>query len=281
MGDVAVDEVGVVDVGGPVPLRPVELSVVVPAHDSALVVEDTVRRLVERLRGRRAEVVLVENGSTDDTADRCAALAAGWDDPDVDLVVLRSEKGMGAALRTGVLASRGATVLLTADDLPFGFDDVDAFQAMPEPRPAAVIGSKAHPASVVERGPARAALTWGFGVLRRWVVGMRTGDPQGTFLVDGALLRDLAPALVEQGFLFSTELAMALELRGITPVEVPVRLSRGHGDHTSRVRRADVVSMATGLWRLRGRRGVLRGAARPAGARADGPAGGLHYPGET
>ena len=32
---------------------------------------------------------------------------------------------------------------------------------------------------------------------------------QGTFLVDGALLRDLAPALVEQGFLFSTELAGA------------------------------------------------------------------------
>lgn len=255
-------------VSGPVPSsRPeaVELSVVIPAHNSARVIEATVDAFVEYLSGRTAEIIVVENGSTDSTADICARLEAGWTHPAVALHVLTSDKGMGNALRLGVEQSRGDRVLLTADDLPFGFDDLDAdaqLACKTGAAPLVAIGSKAHPESAVERGVLRGVMTFGFTSLRRIVLGTRTRDPQGTFIVDGTLLRAVAPQLIEPGFLFTTELDYAVELAGVRPVELPVRLSESHRSEPSRVAFVDVVKMARGLLSLRGRRHELQAAAR-------------------
>lgn len=235
----------------------IELSVVIPARNAGALVEGTVELLANRLAGQRAELLVVENASTDDTFERCRRLAERWSDPTIELSVLRSEAGMGNALRTGALASRGAAVLLTADDLPFGTDDLAAADQLRAEAdgvlPPVIIGSKAHPDSRVNRGVLRALFTRGYATLRRVVLGMQTGDPQGTFIVEGALLRQLAPHLVEPGFLFTTELAYVAELLGIPPVEVPVSLRAGHGAHKSRVSIADAVTMAGGLRRLRRR----------------------------
>ena len=236
---------------------PKALSVVVPAYNSAAVIEQTVHRVAERLAGHDVEIIVVENGSTDDTVAICTRLAADWTPGPVSLIVLRSEKGMGNALRTGAEASRGAHVLLTADDLPFGFDDLDGAEKLAAGHdgrlPEVVIGSKAHPDSQVRRGALRGTLTWGFAALRRVVLGMRTGDPQGTVLMDGDLMRGLVPDLVEPGFLFTTELVYLAERAGIVPVEVPVRLSDDHDSHETRISRADVLAMGVGLFRLRAR----------------------------
>ncbi len=75
---------------------------------------------------------------------------------------------------------------------------------------------------------------------------MRTGDPQGTVLMDGDLMRGLVPDLVEPGFLFTTELVYLAERAGIVPVEVPVRLSDDHDSHETRISRADVLAMGGG-----------------------------------
>ncbi|RVW01019.1 glycosyltransferase [Rhodococcus spongiicola] len=254
------------------PESDVALSIVIPAHNSGTVLEVTVRRFAERFRGQSVEIIAVENGSTDDTPAICAAIADGWDTAGVSFVPMRSDKGMGNALRAGALASRGSRVLLTADDLPFGFDDVDGADRVEREtgrRPAVVIGSKAHPNSVADRGLPRAVMTRSFAILRRVILGTRTGDPQGTFLVDGDLLRALVPHLVESGFLFTTELDYAVESAGIRPVEVPIRLSGEHRAHASRISAGDVVRMAKGLWSLRRRRSALRSAASAAaGARS-------------
>ncbi|MGZ4587500.1 MAG: glycosyltransferase [Mycobacteriaceae bacterium] len=232
----------------------VMLSVVVPAYNSVGVIEATVRRLAERLAGVESEIIVVENGSSDGTLAYCQDLASTWDCESTSLTVLSSEKGMGNALSAGALVSRGRRVLLTADDLPFGFDDLDADATFGDNPPPVLVGSKSHADSAIHRGFVRDTMTFGFAALRRVALNMRTGDPQGTFVVDGALLRGLVPKLREPGFLFTTELAYALELRGIRAHEVPVRLSTEHSSHGTRVSRADVVSMGLGLLRLRKRR---------------------------
>ncbi|MCZ4516976.1 glycosyltransferase [Rhodococcus ruber] len=253
---------------GPAPSsrpEPVELSVVIPAHNSARVIESTVEAFADYLSGRTAEIIVIENGSTDATADISRRLHDRWANPTVSLVVLTSAKGMGNALRLGVEHSRGDRVLLTADDLPFGFDDLNAAAQLTSETgstPLVAIGSKAHPKSAVERGVLRAVMTFGFTSLRRIVLGTRTGDPQGTFIVDGTLLRAVAPELIEPGFLFTTELDYAVELAGVRPVELPVRLSESHRSEPSRVAIGDVVKMARGLLSLRGRRHELLAAAR-------------------
>ncbi|MGN7135391.1 glycosyltransferase [Rhodococcoides corynebacterioides] len=245
-------------------VRAVDLSVVIPAHNSAAVIESTVTAFAEHLVDRTSEIVVVENGSTDNTSAICAQLEREWTTERTALRVLHSDKGMGNALRLGILRSRGDQVLLTADDLPFGFDDLagaDDHARRSTVAAPVYIGSKAHPRSEVERGVLRATMTLGFATLRRIVLRTRTGDPQGTFLLDGPLARELAPALTEPGFLFTTELDYAVELAGIRPVEVPVRLSDSHHDQASRVAPSDIVAMARGLWQLRARRRGLRDAA--------------------
>lgn len=241
-----------------------DLSIVIPAHNSGRVLEVTVGRFGDYLTGIPAEIIVVENGSTDDTALICRRLEQEWNHPTVALRLFTSDKGMGNALRVGSSNSRGAQVLLTADDLPFGFDDLDAARVLTESMghaPLLMIGSKGHPESVIDRGPMRSTMTRGFSILRRLILGTRAKDPQGTFLIDGDLLRSLVGSLAEPGFLFTTELDYALELAGIEPVELPVRLSDSHRDQPSRVAGGDVLAMARGLLSLRGRKDELKAAA--------------------
>ena len=238
--------------GSPLPAA-TALSYVVPAHNSTPAIEATLRALASRLEGRDAEVIVVENGSTDGTGALLERIEGSWDRPGVSLRVLRSATGMGNAYRAGIAASRGARVVLTADDLPFGFDDLVAAERVDPAVHPVVIGSKAHRDSDVDRGFVRAVLTGGFRLLRRLLLGMRTGDPQGTFVLDGGWARRIGPRLTEPGYLVTTELCYLAEREGVQPLEVPVRLSPQHRDHRSRVTVRDVGQMAVGLLRIRRR----------------------------
>ena len=239
----------------PEPDAGLALSFVIPAHNSSAVIEDTLEAVAKRLAETSAEIIVVENGSTDDTRGILDRLASSWPAAAPILRVTNSPKGLGNALRLGIMESAGSTVVIAADDLPFGFDDLDAAERLGFTGNRVVIGSKAHPRSEIERPLLRTTLTNGFRVLRWIILGMRTADPQGSYIIDGRWARSVAPSLQEPGFLFSTELAYAAEQSGIRPVEVPVRLRDSH--HGTRIRISDIYKMGIGLLAVRRRRRVL------------------------
>lgn len=212
------------------------ISVVVPTRNGEAVLDATLAALAERLTGED-ELVVVENGSTDGTSALLDRLASTWPH-DVPLVVLHSDPGLGNALRTGVLASRGQHVLLTADDLPFGFSDLDGFLALPDAAVVAV-GSKAHPASEVDRSWRREAQSRVFRSLRRALLHSAVGDSQGTIWVDGDWVRSFAMVSRETGLMWTVELVLAAEQQGVDVWEVPVRLSDAHDTRASRFRVRD------------------------------------------
>ncbi|WP_018347713.1 glycosyltransferase [Longispora albida] len=235
------------------------ISYVIGAHNSESVIKDTLGAIAGRLAGIPSEIIIVENGSTDRTREVLADLRASWPEGPVQLVCLTAPKGLGHAIRTGVRASTGETVVLTADDLPFGFDELDAAEQVDIREKKVLIGSKAHPESAVDRSFFRTFISFGYLVVRRLAIGLKTGDPQGTYVLDGDWARRVEPALVEGGFLVTTELSYAAELAGIMPIEVPVRLRRA--SHATRISFADPFKMALGLVALRGRRKRLKAAA--------------------
>jgi glycosyltransferase involved in cell wall biosynthesis len=239
----------------PEPDAGVSLSFVIPAHNSSAVIEDTLEAVAKRLADTSAEIIVVENGSTDDTRGILDRLSSNWPAGAPTLRVTDSAKGLGNALRLGILESTGRTVVIAADDLPFGFDDLDAAERLGLASNRIVIGSKAHPRSEIERPILRVTLTNGFRVLRWIILRMRTADPQGSYIIDGRWARAVAPSLNEPGFLFSTELAYAAEQSGIRPVEVPVRLRDSH--HGTRIRISDIYKMGIGLLAVRRRRRAL------------------------
>ena len=219
------------------------LSIIVPAHNSGTRLEGTVDLLRRELGDAGIEVIIVENGSTDDTwevAQRLAATSGPF-----PVLACQSDVGLGAAYREGIRRTSGQTLLLTADDLPFGLTDIDAWRRVDAT--ALVVGSKAHRESRVPRS-----------LLRSVVLGMTVADCQGTIFAPRDWLAARLPDLREDGYLASTEIVYLAQQQGKPVIEVPVTLAPRHDDGKTRIRLGDIRDMAFGLLRLRARRRELR-----------------------
>ena len=86
--------------------------VFLPAHDEQATVADVVRRIPHQVLGRRVQVLVIDDGSRDDTARRASEAGA-------EVVSFGSNRGLGAAVRAGLEAGAAsgaaATVFLDAD----------------------------------------------------------------------------------------------------------------------------------------------------------------------
>jgi glycosyltransferase involved in cell wall biosynthesis len=93
------------------------LTVVLPCFDEAENLPDAVRLATDAAERCAAthEIVVVDDGSSDDTADVAARLVAL--DPRRRLIVHGENCGYGQALRTGIAAARLPWVLLIDADL--------------------------------------------------------------------------------------------------------------------------------------------------------------------
>jgi len=100
------------------------ISIVVPTHDDAGVVGETIRRLDRYFdeTGLSYEIVVVDDGSTDDTADVVANAIDAC--PRVRLISTGRNCGKGAAVRTGILDSSGEVAVFVDSDLPYPIQGV-------------------------------------------------------------------------------------------------------------------------------------------------------------
>jgi hypothetical protein len=162
---------------------------------------------------------------------------------------MQSEQGLGNAFKFGILATNGDLVVATADDLPFGFSDLDNLLKL-ETRPSIAIGSKAHPHSQLERTPVRFLASSGLRVLRMLLLKLRVGDTQGTYLLNGEVARNLAFRCSQPGYIFTTELSYLATLRGEKIVELPIILDSEIRPSTVRIVR-DSILMLKGMIEIR------------------------------
>lgn len=101
----------------------IELSLVLPAHNEAAGIEAVVREVAktaELLAGRRAEVLVIDDGSTDDTGAILDRLASEL--PAVEVIHQVPNRGHGPALLRGFDQARGRWIghLDTDDQIPTG-----------------------------------------------------------------------------------------------------------------------------------------------------------------
>jgi glycosyltransferase involved in cell wall biosynthesis len=96
-----------------------DLSIVIPAFDERARLGESLRKIQAYIQAERsnAELIVVDDGSGDDTAE--VALAVLAEQPDICSRVIRYEanRGKGYAVRTGLLAAHGDVALFTDADL--------------------------------------------------------------------------------------------------------------------------------------------------------------------
>ena len=120
----------------------VRLSLVIPAYFEEEGIGPTIERVEADLGHLRAdggfEIVVVDDGSTDDTAG--AATRAGAD----RVVRVAQNSGKGAAVRAGMLAARGRTIAFTDADLSYSPAQVLGLLERVEEGWDIVVGSRRH-----------------------------------------------------------------------------------------------------------------------------------------
>jgi len=230
---------------------PLHISVVIPAYNEADRLEATLQAVDIWLRqyGAQAEVIVVDDGSSDATGE----LAQRWQGGELPLRVLRHERnrGKGAAVRTGVLAARGELILVTDADLSTPIEEAAKLLALIDGRDV-VIGSRAAPGADlrVPQGWLRQLLGKSFNRILR-IAGMTTyRDTQCGFKLwrSGAAHAVFSSSRID-GFAFDVEVLLLAQRGGYHLAEVGVEW---RNSPQSRVRMvSDSVKMflaVLGLW---------------------------------
>jgi dolichyl-phosphate beta-glucosyltransferase len=225
-------------------------TIIVPAFDEAPRIGATVAAVRAAL-GALAddgglEVIVVDDGSTDDTADR--ALGAGTD----QIVVLPENRGKGAAIRAGVAAARGRTIAFTDADLAYSPDQLRRVIGEVEAGWDVAVGNRRHPDTERVRG-AGTLRDVGSRAVNLLAMGVLLSHPHDTQCGLKAFRSDVAKNVFALGrvdrFAFDIEVLHLIERHGYTVTEVPVRLEVGERSTVQLV--PDTLRLLRDLWRIR------------------------------
>ena len=231
---------------------------VIPAYNESLVIKQTIQSLVlifDEVLVPRAidwEILVVDNASSDGTADVVSSL----EHPKVGTLIL-SEKGKGRAVRAGFSSVVADVFGFTDADLSVSPEEIaSAFLRIGEGEAGIVIGSRAHPNSVLPgREWWRTVSSRIFNLASRLMIGVPFGDTQCPLKVMDQEHRDLFLSTQEDTWFFDAEF-LALVHRLDRPIlEVPVLWSEHrYPDRKSKLSTTrDGLRSLAAFWRIRQR----------------------------
>ncbi|MGO9559260.1 MAG: glycosyltransferase [Acidimicrobiales bacterium] len=212
-----------------------DVSVVLPAHNEESLIAETVTTLVAALSGERFEIIIVENGSTDRTAEECQRLAL--EHPEVDLVRL-IEADYGDALRYGFFQARGAAVVnFDVDYYDLGFLR-EAMSILSAGKAQIVLASKRAPGSADRRPLPRRVLTAGFTKVMRLLLEVPVSDAHGMKALDRRAIAPVVAASQMGGSVFDVEVVVRAHRSGLQIAELATEVHEVRPARTGVVRRS-------------------------------------------
>ena len=131
----------------------VDLTVVIPAYNETArlpsMLSTTVSHLDATKKMRTYEILIVNDGSSDDTSAVALKLANQYSKSDIRVVTLEKNLGKGGAVRHGMLFGRGRRLLMVDADGASRFEDLELLwktmdDIVSADDSAVVIGSRAH-----------------------------------------------------------------------------------------------------------------------------------------
>jgi len=226
-----------------------EVSIVIPAYNEARRIERTVRRTFSELTALSFEIIVSEDGSTDNTVEIVNRLA---DEYKGKITVLRSKKrlGKGNGFLRGAFHSRGEYVVLLDADFPTNADTIINVVKNLKAGYDVVIGSRTHKLSVLDPGapPLREAMGRVFNAIVRLLFRIKMHDTQcGVKGFKKEVFSIIGP-IQFTSFVFDVEIIVKLYANNFKVVEVPIYWSSTVGSKVRVFR--DMLLMLNGLMNI-------------------------------
>lgn len=215
------------------------LSVVVPAFNEELRLRASLEELVRVLRESRDafEILVVDDGSQDRTAEIVRGCAKHHETGMIRLLTHETNRGKGFSVRQGALAADGELLLMTDADLSTPLSELEKLERRLEESSLDIaLGSRAVPGARIEIHQPwyREGLGKSFNRLMRWVTGLPFKDTQCGFKVFRmSTCRDVFERQRLEGFAFDVEILFIAGKWGLRAEEIPVEW---HHSDDSRVR---------------------------------------------
>ncbi len=200
-----------------------DLSIVVPAFNEGWRLPETLATLFSFLASQsyKAEVIVVENGSSDNTASVVERLASRYDS--LRLMTVK-EAGKGRAVKAGVLDARGDAVFLCDADLSTPATEIRRFLATLQSGYDIVVGSREGPGAIRYAEPEYRHVMG--RVFNRTVQLLAVPDIQDTQCgfkaFSGSCARELFSRQTLVGWAFDVEILYLAGKFGYRVAEIPV-----------------------------------------------------------
>lgn len=246
------------------------LSVVIPAYNEEPRLPKTLDRVARYCTEHveRGEIVVVNDGSRDATAELARRFAAEHSSARLQIRVLDNpgNRGKGYSVRHGLLEAAQEWVLFSDADLSAPIEECEKLFAALGDRYQAAIGSRALDRSLigVHQSVLRENAGRIFNVCMRLLTGLHFADTQCGFkLFRRDAAREICRRQRLERFGFDVEILYLAQKLGYQTVEVPVRWNHDAGTKVSMI--GDSLDMFLDLWRVRMNdwKGLYDGSADP------------------
>ena len=224
-----------------------EISIVIPIHNEEGILSAAVHDLLAKMPrlGRKFEIVLAENGSSDKTIELAVELSDAH--PEVSTFSAPAPD-YGLALREGIERALGRYVMCDEIDIcDVGFYE-RALELLDAERADLVVGSKVMRGAFDRRPFSRRAATHVINGLLRILLGFKGTDTHGLKAFRRDALLEVARLCIVNRDLFASELVIRAERSGVRVVEIPITIVEKRPPSIDLVRR--VPAVFKGLARL-------------------------------
>ena len=196
---------------------------VVPVHNEADSISEALNRIFEALEGENYRVIVVDDGSSDDTL----RVVQGITSPRLSCLVLEANGGKGAALKAGFRAVGGEYFAYIDGDLDLHPEGLilGLNKLRSTPSVHAAIGSKLHKESRVSYSLGRRILSKLYRGLVQHLFDVGVSDSQTGLKVFRT--QEVLPICLQarsDGWAFDLEILVRMRERGFGVLEIPVNL---------------------------------------------------------
>lgn len=226
------------------------LSIIIPAYNEAERLPPSLEKVHAYINQQtyETEVIVVENGSTDNTY----ALATAFTQTMPNLRVIREEKsGKGLAVRSGMLAARGKVRIFCDADFSMPVEEISKFVPPQLNSMEVAIASRELPQSKRVNEPEyRHWIGRIFNTMVRWSILPGLQDTQCGFKAFSA---DVAEQVFQlqtlPGWSFDAEVLVIARQLGYQIKEIPITWYYKPGTRLNIIQ--DSINMAIDLWKIR------------------------------